>query len=333
MTAGFFLEDKMPFQAKLGMIVLGSVLVCNLCSVPVLAQSPGTERMAWLLNRDSLETLALTGQRFEQGEIGGGGGSLEVTEFSEPTGKKKSGWPVLFSLILPGAGEASMGYKRGYVMMAADIFAWTQVSRYHSDGGDLKDEYIAYADDHYSDELLLEAYKDVSSDLDRVDEGDTYFGTIIGEFNFNTLDDLHNLPLYVTKEDDFREYYENLGKWDQFIFGWDDYSRASDPTNPDAPAGYDPTLTRADLQHPWVSKNRETYRLMRDASNDAYKKRDRWLYVNIGLRVFSVIQSAYLSGLLGGEPGEELEVAGHKVQVFAQPGGWDKGALAASVSF
>jgi hypothetical protein len=72
---------------------------------------------------------------------------------------------------------------------------------------------------------------------------------------------------------------------------------------------------------------------MRDQSNDAYKKRDRWLYVNIGLRVFSVIQSAYLSGLLGGDPGEDLEVAGHTVQIIAQPAGWSKGALAATVSF
>jgi hypothetical protein len=325
----------MLFHSKIRLIALGLVLACTLLALPALAQSTDTSRMAWLLGRDGREALALTGQRFEQGEIGGGGGGdpLEMDEFSESTGRKKSGWPVLYSLILPGAGEAVMGYKRGYVMMAADIFAWTQVARYHSDGGDLKDEYIAYADAHYTDEDLLEAYKDVSSDLDRVDEGNTYFNDIIGGFNFNTLEDLNNLPLYVSKEDDFREYYENLGKWDQFIFGWDDYSRASDPTNPDAPDGYVPTLKRADLQHPWVSKNRETYRLMRDASNDAYKSRDRWLYVNIGLRVFSVIQTAYLAGILGGGPAEDLEVAGHKVQIYAQPAGWDKGALAASVSF
>ena len=54
---------------------------------------------------------------------------------------------------------------------------------------------------------------------------------------------------------------------------------------------------------------------MRDASNDAYKSRDRYLYLNIGLRVFSVLQVAYLQGLLGGgEPGNGLQVAGHDVQ-------------------
>jgi hypothetical protein len=72
---------------------------------------------------------------------------------------------------------------------------------------------------------------------------------------------------------------------------------------------------------------------MRDQANDAYKNRDQWLYVNIGLRVFSVIQSAYLAGLLGGGPAEDIEVAGHEVQIYAQPAGWSKGSLAASISF
>ena len=331
MTVGFSREDRMPLQSKLGMFALGSALVCLLGAVPGMAQSPETERMSWLMNRDGLEELALTGQRFEQGEIGGGGGGdLEVQEFESSSTRKKSAWPILFSLILPGSGEASMGYKRGYFMMAADIFAWTQVAKYNSDGDDLKDEYIAYADDHYTDEMLLEGYLDGGIDPERSGEGDIYFSAITAEHNFNTLDDLHNLPLYVSKEDDFREYYENLGKWDQFIFGWDDYTRAS-VAYPDL--DYEPTLTRADLQHPWVSQNRETYRLMRDASNDAYKSRDRWLYVNIGLRLFSVMQTAYLAGFLGGGPEQELEVAGHAVQIIAQPAGWNKGALAASVSF
>ena len=328
MTTGYTREDRMSLQSKLGMIALGSVLVCLLAAVPGMAQTPDSERISWLLNRSGMEDLALTGQRFEQGEIGGGGGTdLEIEEFESSSKKKKSGWPVLFSLILPGAGEASMGYTRGYFMMAADIFAWTQVAKHHNEGEDLKDDYIVYADAHYTDERLVEGYDPGSTDIERSGEGAIYFPAVGPIFNVDGLD---ALPLYVSKEDDFREYYENLGKWDQFIFGWDDYTRASIPY---AEYDYDPTLTRADLQHPWVSKHRDIYREMRDASNDAYATRDRWLYVNIGLRVFSVIQSAYLAGILGGAPAENLEVAGHSVQIIAQPGGWNKGALAASVSF
>ena len=36
MTAGFFREDKMPFQSTLRMIALGFVLACTLGAVPVL---------------------------------------------------------------------------------------------------------------------------------------------------------------------------------------------------------------------------------------------------------------------------------------------------------
>ncbi len=319
----------MSLQSKLGMIALGSALVCLLAAVPGLAQNPDSERMSWLLNRSGMEDLALAGQRFEQGETGSGGGGseFEVQEFESSSKKNRSGWPVLYSLILPGAGEASMGYTRGYFMMAADIFAWTQVAKYHNEGEDLKVEYIDYADAHYTDERLVEGYDPGSTDIERSGEGAIYFPSVGPIFNVDGLD---ALPLYVSKEDDFREYYENLGKWDQFIFGWDDYTRASIPYSE---YDYEPTLTRDDLQHPWVSKHRDIYREMRDASNDAYETRDRWLYVNIGLRVFSVIQSAYLAGILGGAPAEELEVAGHAVQIIAQPGGWNKGALAASVSF
>lgn len=331
MNAGFPREDRMSLLSKLGKFAGGSTLVCLLTVVPCLADNLDTDRMSWLLNRNGLEDLALTGQRFEQGEIGNEGGGAEVQDFQKSGKKKKNGWPVLFSLILPGAGEASMGYTRGYFMMAADILAWTQVAKYHSDGGDLKNAYIAFADKHYTDERLVEGYNPGSVDIERSGEGAIYFPGIGPIYTVDGLGDPETgLPLYVTKEDDFREYYENLGKWDQFIFGWDDYTRASiDYPERD----YNPTFTRADLQHPWVSQNRETYRLMRDESNDAYKSRDRWLYVNIGLRVFSVLQSAYLGGLLGGDSEEDLKVSGHAVKIIAQPAGWSKGALAASVTF
>ena len=69
-----------------------------------------------------------------------------------------------------------------------------------------------------------------------------------------------------------------------------------------------------------------------NAANDAYKKRDRWLYVNIGLRVFSVLQTAWLNGLLGGDD-DRMAIMGHHVDVVAAPRGRDSGTLGASLSF
>jgi len=314
-----------------GCLVLTATLA-TFSATPALADAE-TGRAAWLMGRDQLEDLALTGRRFEQAPVGGGA-AQDVVEVPglEPDGVGMRGaLTVLMSLVLPGAGEVAMGYKRGYFMAAADIFAWTQVSKYHSDGGDLRDEYIAYADEHYSDELLVAGYFPGGAPIDggyRDGQGERYFPTI---GPINDIDELDNLPLYVTKDEDFREYYENLGKWDQFIFGWDDYIRPDDP-----PAGVTFTWTgdrSVDLQQPWVSAHRETYRLMRDDSNQAFKKRDRWLYANIGLRLVSVFQVAYLQGMLGGGPAQELEVAGHTVEIRATPTGLYQGSVAAKISF
>ena len=146
----------MPLLIKSGKLTLGTLLLGLLTVSVCLAETPDTERMSWLLQRDGLETLALTGQQFEQTEVGGGGSNPEVVDLDSPQKKKKSGWPVLFSLILPGAGEASMGYHRGYFMMAADILAWTQVAKYDNLVDDLTDDFLEFADAHYTDELLLE---------------------------------------------------------------------------------------------------------------------------------------------------------------------------------
>lgn len=294
-----------------------------------LAQTPGAERAAWLLQRGGLETLALTGERAAQDEIGGGaaGTIYDKDEYAGSGNGPSAGLTILASAVLPGAGEALMGYKRGYLMMALDIACWTQVAKYHGDGKDYTDEYYAYADLHYSDELLVEGYNAASTDPERSGEGALYFPGITE--NITGVEDLHFLPLYVTVEDDRREYYENAGKWDQFIFGWDDYLRPTfwGPSN-----GYEPTETISDLRQPWVSEHREVYRTMRDDANDAYKKRDQFLYFNMGLRVFSVFQVAYLNGLLGGKD-DEMKVAGHTVEIISQPRGMNSGTVGARVSF
>lgn len=298
---------------------------------------PAVGRAAWLLERAALQDLPLTGLKASADEIGGGAATGEPTTFTFDDSAKRGGaLPVLASLVLPGAGEAMLGHKRGYLMMALDILAWTQVASKHSDGADLRDEYYAFADEHYSDELLVLAFVEnplptIPGAIERDGVGQHYFSNVGA---MTDVGDLDQLPLYVTVEADRREYYENLGKWDQFVFGWDDF------VNPLFREGYTPTNDpKIDLGQTWVSENREIYRQMRADSNDAFKSRDRWLYVNIGLRLASVVQTAWLSGLLGGDDGgidggdSRLSVGGHEVRLIARPHGLRRATLAAAVSF
>ncbi len=291
------------------------------------ACGPGNlERAGWLLQRTALADQALLGFAADQVEIGGA--APEVPSFERSHEGKKAGLHILSSLILPGSGEAMLGYKRGYVMMAADIFAWTQVIKNDNDGDDIQQDFFNYADEHWSVDRLVAAYDPTSEDEVRGGLGLDYFDDVQP---VSSVDDFEgNLPLWVSEADDHWEYYENLGKWDQFVFGWDDFVNPNDTV---LTGGYEPTGTLADLRQPFTSHHRDIYREMRGRSDDAYSKRDNWLFVNIGLRVFSVIQTAYLEGILGGGPSRDLEVSGHQISLLAQPRGFKGGTMAAAVSF
>ena len=89
----------------------------------------------------------------------------------------------------------------------------------------------------------------------------------------------NNFPyfFYTPREADWEEYYENIGKYDAFVFGWDDAAQ----------------YTVDDYQY-WT-KNRTTYVGLRNASDDYLLKADRrlmWLIVN---RVVSMLDTGWLA--------------------------------------
>jgi len=290
---------------------------------------------SWLLRQADLQVASVTG-------------SLPATTFADDAGDPEFGGrsvgrtsgrspaiPMLMSLALPGAGEAYLGYKRGYLQMALDAGSWVAASHYNGKGEDKKAEYYDFADKHWSLAKLDAAYDanyesrpDIDYDYLYMDgDGLDYFNTVE-----TPLDSYLDLPLWVSAEADRREYYENLGKWDQFVFGWDDYEDPRNFMDTDV-------VNIRNLQDTRTSANRETYRDMRQASNDYFSKRDRFIYMSVAFRLFSVLQVAYLEGLLfgdgssdGGEP-ERLAVAGHEINFFVEPVGYSKGVMGAKVSF
>jgi len=117
-----------------------------------------------------------------------------------------------------------------------------------------RSEEQVFIDEHWSDELLLAAYDPDSSDSERTGEGAVYFPMIEG---LSSLDDLDLIPLWVSREENEAEFMRNAAIWDQFIFGWKDYRRASVAR---AEYDYQPSYVRSDLSQPWVSPNRDRFR-------------------------------------------------------------------------
>lgn len=115
-------------------------------------------------------------------------------------------------------------------------------------------EAVEFIEEHWSAELLVAAFNQTSVDIERSGEGLIYFPVFEP---IATVEDLDNLPLWVSREEDEEEFLRNTAVWLQFIFGWDDFRRASIP-RPEF--DYEPTMGIDDLRQPWVSANREILR-------------------------------------------------------------------------
>lgn len=205
-------------------------------------------------------------------------------ESSAPSGKKKY-LPVLLSLLVPGAGETYMGYYgRGAVLITAEIVAWTGYFHYQDKGEQSQRDFENFADAHWDPDRWIQrnpASRDLTSDP----------STLTFDENFAELDEYGRtdwgakgeFPPYhpfAHKEEQPVNYYENIGKYDWFISGWDDWVDGEQNTD-----------------------NRTIYRGMRTDANGELDTADRFIYLSLGARVFSLIETVILARGHGNEDG------------------------------
>lgn len=108
----------------------------------------------------------------------------------------------LMSLVVPGLGEFYYGArKRAIVFLAVEAGSWTTYSSWLHKGRSIERDFRSYADVHWSEKKYQDwkRWDDTTSPL----------------FYIQT----ENLP---SKAADTQQYYELIGKYDQFVFGWDD---------------------------------------------------------------------------------------------------------------
>jgi hypothetical protein len=177
---------------------------------------------------------------------------LMFQEMSPPGDGEKSPWLAgALSLVVPGAGEVyTKNYVKGAIFFAAEAASWIVAYSYDKKGNDQTDMYQAYANAHWS----AVRYTDWTIDhLGLLNSGittppDDYRARIydnpdneppcsppFGCINWAELNAMerdvadgangytHTLPYYGEQQ-----YYELIGKYEQFSRGWDD----SDPASP-----------------------------------------------------------------------------------------------------
>ncbi|MDE2997508.1 MAG: hypothetical protein OXU79_00345 [Gemmatimonadota bacterium] len=125
-----------------------------------------------------------------------------------PTGGKSPKLAFTMSLIVPGLGELYAGEpKRAAVFLGIEAFTWFNYLRWRNRGNDLKAEFRAFADRNWDENRYREW-----QEYNRA-RGSPYIET-------------ETLPCKRAGEGchrvDIQQYYEMIGKYDQFVFGWRD---------------------------------------------------------------------------------------------------------------
>jgi hypothetical protein len=137
-----------------------------------------------------------------------------------------------YSMLIPGAGEFYAGSKmKPLLFLGLEASLWSGYFVYHGKGIDKEDEYKAYADLHWYPNDYLAWW----NSLDTNDQK-TYSHTLPVDEQGNPVRN--------------HEYYENVGKYNQFSIGWDD----------------------CDQPNALPSPNRDIYLDIRDESNRMFSR-------------------------------------------------------------
>lgn len=193
---------------------------------------------------------------------------------SEAISGKRTAIAVISSALLPGLGELVLyansrdrwTLARVPVFMAFDAYFWYGYRSNYDEGKKFKREYESYADEHWDLGRFLDQHP-CCDGLGGCDSWQEYNEACRGSFNYF---------VFTPKEIDREEYYENIGKYDAFVYGWDDW------TNP--------------YEYPdFWTPHRKRYWWLRGESDKYLLRSDEFVMALIINRVVSVVDTGWLA--------------------------------------
>lgn len=209
------------------------------------------------------------------------------------TPSRKSPWLAGgLSVLVPGAGEAyAESYWKAAAFFAVEVAAWALAYTYDKKGDKQTDFFQNFANEHWSVNRYAQWTLDnggaINPSVDLAPYKDPATGVIVNNtVNWGRLNQLesalgnwysHNLPPYGEQQ-----YYELIGKYEQFYQGWDD-------ANYSLPGYYDVAKANLSPQNQWYAGER-------GKANDYYTKASTFIAVAIVNHVISAIDAAWTAG-------------------------------------
>jgi len=199
-----------------------------------------------------------------QDTLSGGDESAANVEYVD---LKSPGKAFLFSAVVPGTGQLYAGsYLKAAGFLAIEAVSWYAYIHYTQLGKDREDQFEIYADSYWSEDKYWDWIAHQSGkpreDLDALREWEH---------------DTFSHGLHVSKD---QQYYEMIGKYDQFNYGWSDV---------------DPSYIGEDIPY-WrnnPSSLRLHYETMRNGSNQAFKHATTGVTIVILNHILSGLEAAW----------------------------------------
>ena len=180
----------------------------------------------------------------------------------------------VLSLAVPGLGQYYYGSRvKPFVFLGAEVGTWVLHLRWHGQADDMTDEFQTLADNNW----LEQRYSDFLLGVYGIGDDDSLSGfTEIG----------HHLP-----DTRVQQYYEMIGKYDQFSWGWVDAYL----DHPDSVLyEFDPPRVTGPPKTP-TSALRDRYETMRDDANKRYDRANKMIVVAIVNRLISAFEAYFVT--------------------------------------
>lgn len=221
----------------------------------------------------------------------------EPTPRTQARKGKSSKRAFLLSALVPGLGEWYAGSKkRGLIFFGAEAalvgmwVAWT------GKGNDLEEEFRAVADEHWDPEEYIAWRESTISNNSSITHAlpcssevrDVYILARREWKDQQQTSGLGSAAFGGCAPSQIQQYYELLGKYDQFVAGWDDLKRVRH----DGSIGNDAEYTEVDSVENFHSERRLRYEDQRDESNRFLKRASTISGVILINHVISAIDAA-----------------------------------------